>query len=200
MLKPINFAAFAPLYDAGVDLTVSLQTRHFAGAVDARVKMTDRLALVRGELKGGRLAGLDGGVATRAWTIIFNDDGTLAETHGANLALVSEREIVRPPRHQALEGISLDTTARLAAEMGLATVERPITLYDVINADEVFITSTSFSILPVSAIDGIRISHKREVFRELLARWIEFVGFDFVAQARAGVEGLSARAAAPVAH
>ena len=40
MLKELHFGVFAPLYDHGLDLHVSLLNRHFAGAVDHRVKAT----------------------------------------------------------------------------------------------------------------------------------------------------------------
>lgn len=185
MLRKINFAGFASFYhEGGVDLSLSLTTRHFAGPVDPRVKATNRLAAVRGEMKGRRMAQDDTGSTTRAWTVVFNDDGSIAEAHGANIAIVSEGCLVRPPRYEALEGVSLETLCELARGLGLEVEERKITLYDVINADETLISSTSFSVLPVIGIDGIPLSAPRTVYTRLLRAWVDLVGFDFVAQAR----------------
>ena len=63
--------------------------------------------------------------------------------------------ILRPPRHYALEGISLETLCELGKAQGLTVEERPLSLYDLVNADEVMITSTSSCALPVVSLDGI---------------------------------------------
>lgn len=187
LLQPINFAAFGELYDSGVDLSVSLTTRHFTGANDPRVKSTNRLAAVRGELKGLRMGVAEGRQPAefRAWTIIFTDDGFVAEAHAANLCIVTEGSLVRPPRYELLEGVTLDTVCELAAELGLTVEERRLKLYDLINADETYICTSSFQLLPVAAIDGIRLQHQgRAVYEQLLNLYKERVEFDFVAQAK----------------
>jgi branched-chain amino acid aminotransferase len=135
-------------------------------------------------LKGRRLAADDTGDATRAWTVVFDEDGSIVEAHGANLAIVNGGELVRPPRWQALEGVSLETVCELARGLGLEVAERRINDYDVINADETFICSTSFGVLPVVGLDGIALSAPRRVYAEILRGWVDLAGFDFVAQAR----------------
>jgi branched-chain amino acid aminotransferase len=180
MLKRFDFGAFAPFYDRGVDLHVSLTTQHFAGAVDPRVKAANRLAAVRAELKGRRMSHLGGG----HWTLIFNADGSVAETHGANVCLVFEGALVRPPRHEVLGGISLQTLCELAPGVGLRVEERKITLYDLLNADEVLITGSSFCVLPVASVDGIALGPQRQIYLRLLEAWIDLAGLDFVSQAR----------------
>lgn len=185
MLRKINFGAFAHFYEAGgVDLSVSLVRGHFQGPVDARVKATNRLAAVRGEMKGRRLAAEDTEETTRAWTVVFNDDGSVAEAHGANLALVEGETLVRPPRWQALEGISLETVCDICRGLDMQIEERRIAAYDIINADATFICSTSFGVLPVIGLDGIQLSARRDLYDEILRRWVDLAEFDFVAQAR----------------
>lgn len=179
MAEGIDFADYAAFYERGVDLQVSLLTLPFGGPLDPRLKAGNRLANMRAHLKAGRMSSQGGG----HWTVVFNADGSIAETNTANLFIVAEGQIVQPPRHEILGGISLKTTCDLAKSMGIEVVERKITLYDLINADETFITSTSFSILPVASIDGIRLMRKAVVGPRLLAAWIEHVHLDFVAQA-----------------
>jgi branched-chain amino acid aminotransferase len=187
LLQKINFGAFASLYDTGVDLGISLATRHFSGATDRRVKSTNRLAATRGELKGVRMAQAEGRHPAdfRAWTIVFADDGFVAEAHGANLFVVNDRRISRPPLYECLEGLTLDTVCELGRKMGLDVEERRLTLYDLINADETFICTASFQLLPVAAVDGIVLTHQtRDVYSKLMELYIELAGIDFVAQAK----------------
>ena len=61
--------------------------------------------------------------------------------------------------------------------------ERPLSLYDLVNADEVMITSTSSCALPVVSIDGISLPGGSNVYRKTLELWRELVQFDFVQQA-----------------
>jgi branched-chain amino acid aminotransferase len=179
-LRRIPFSAFAPLYERGVDLQVSLLTLPYGGPVDPRVKSASRLANARADLKAERTRPAGGGY----WCLMFNADGTIAETNAANIALMANGRLLIPPRHQALQGISLETLCELATRNGVEVDERPITFYDVADADEVFISATSFSLLRVVAVDGIEVGRSREWFDRLLAAWIELAEFDFVAQAR----------------
>jgi branched-chain amino acid aminotransferase len=187
LLQRLNFGAFAGLYETGVDLGISLTMGHFAGANDRRVKSTNRLAAIRGELKGMREAEAEGrGTGDfRAWTIVFSDDGFVAEAHGANLFVVNGNRLTRPPRWECLDGLTLDTTCELAAEMGLEIEERRLTVYDLINAEGTFITTASFQVLPIAAVDGIRITHQgRDFYDELMKRYIQLAGIDFIQQAK----------------
>ena len=161
--------------------------------MDPRVKAANRLANTRPELKGERMSERGKG----HWTVILNPDGSISETHSANLAIVSEGRLVVPPRHQALGGISLATMRELAGELGIPVDERPVTTYDIINADETFITATSFSILPVVGLDGIPLRDGREAYSRLQQAWKDLVGIDFVAQAleRAGAPRAEGQAA-----
>ena len=179
-LRPVYFSSFASFYETGVDLHVSMLTLPFAGPLDPRLKAANRLANTRAELKGERMRRLGKG----HWTLIFNADGSIAETHSANLCIVSGGRVVMQPLDEALGGISLETVAELAGAAGLDVVERRLRVYDVLNADETILTATSFSLLPVAGLDGIPLSDRREVYERLLHAWIDLVGFDFVGQGR----------------
>jgi branched-chain amino acid aminotransferase len=179
-LRPVPYAAFARYYEKGINLHSSLLTTSFAGPMDPRAKAANRLANTRAELKGERMRELtDRG----HWTVMFNADGTIAETHGANLALVVDGRVVIPPVHQMLGGISLETLCELAESLGIAVQERTITIYDIINADETILTATSFSLLPVNGLDGIPLNDHRAVYSKLADAWKELVGIDFMQQA-----------------
>ena len=104
---------------------------------------------------------------------------------------------MRPPRHYALEGISIETVCELAREQGLAIEERPITVYDLVNADETMLTSTSFCALPIVSIDGIPLPGGGNVYTTTLELWKDLVGFDFVEQAENAARGAGSSTAGP---
>jgi branched-chain amino acid aminotransferase len=74
----------------------------------------------------------------------------------------------------------------LAGDLGMEVVEKDLTLYDAYNADEAFWTTTSYCILPISAIDGRRIgrNYPGPCAEKLLDAWSDMVGVDIVGQAR----------------
>ena len=184
-LRPLQFDTFGPLYDGGgIDLEVSLLTRHFAGAMDHRVKATSRGAWTRAEHKTTRANQQDPTPGQSTMTVIFNDDGSIAEAVVANLCIVEGDRLVRPPRYDALEGVSLKTLCEIAETLGMGVEERKLGLYDFINADASFVTATSFSLLPALSIDGIALDVDRDLYTKLLRGWIDLAGFDFVGQAQ----------------
>ena len=182
IVRPLNFKAFGLLYEEGVDLGVSLLTRAMTGPLDPRVKSTGKLAYSRAERKAARMSSAHA-LGAKAWTALFHDDGSFSEASGANICAVVGDRILRPPRHYALEGISLETLCELGEAQGLTVEERPLTFYDLVNADETMITSTSFCALPVVSIDGIALPGGNDVYRRTLELWRELVQFDFVQQA-----------------
>jgi len=72
----------------------------------------------------------------------------------------------------------------LAAKLGIPFVERDLQVYSVINADEAFLASTPYCLMPVTRINGVAIGDGRPgpVLRRLLEAWNELVGLDIYAQ------------------
>src|SRR5229473_1557675 len=84
-----------------------------------------------------------------------------------------------------LQGVSRAMVFDLARELAIPIVEEDLQPYDVYTADEVFFTSTSPCVLPVTRVDRrpIGAGAPGPVARRLLATWSEIVGVDIVAQA-----------------
>jgi hypothetical protein len=61
-------------------------------------------------------------------------------------------------------GVSRQTAIDLAREEGLSLREADIDLYDAYNADEIFLTSTSLCICPVTKVNGVAIGPKGQVW------------------------------------
>ena len=51
-------------------------------------------------------------------------------------------EVLSPPANAILGGVSLQVVRELCAELGIGFVERPLGVYDCLNAEEALLTST----------------------------------------------------------
>jgi branched-subunit amino acid aminotransferase/4-amino-4-deoxychorismate lyase len=112
--------------------------------------------------------------------------GFITETTTANVVLVDPGgNLVTPPRHKVLPGISLAALAELAGKLGLSLSERDVRVEDLLAADEVWITATSNCMLPVARINGQPVGSGQPgmLFQRLIAAWSQEVGLDIVAQA-----------------
>jgi branched-chain amino acid aminotransferase len=120
-----------------------------------------------------------------AWALLLDLDGNVTEYTSGNFFMVRKGSLITPFERNALGGISREAVIELAEELGIPCREADITPYDVYNADEAFITSTSKCILPVGRLNGIRIGQKipGPVTNRLLETWSARVELDIVEQA-----------------
>src|SRR5205823_400528 len=92
-----------------------------------------------------------------AIALLLDLDGNLTETSGANFMIVERGTIVAPTTANTLPGVSRAMVIGLAAKLGIPFVERDLQVYSAINADEAFLTSTPYCVMPVTRINGIAI-------------------------------------------
>ena len=123
-------------------------------------------------------------VAPDAIALLLDLDGNVTETSGANFLMVEGGTILSPTLRNTLPGISRATVIELAAKLGIPFVERDIQVHSVINADEAFLASTPYCLLPVTKINDVTIADGQPgpVYRQLMAAWNELVGLDIAAQ------------------
>ena len=101
-----------------------------------------------------------------------------------NIFTVSGGTIYTPKTQNVLGGISRETVIDLAKDSGLNLVEKDIEVYEAINSDEMFLTSTSLCICPVSYFNGKKIGSNTfgPITTKLIDLYQNFVSFDFVGQ------------------
>jgi branched-chain amino acid aminotransferase len=111
-------------------------------------------------------------------------DDKVAECPGSNLCALVDDEHLICTTDESLPGISQHFVAELAAEMGLHVMWDELTVRDIINAEEVFLTATPFCMFWASHLEGRPIGGggRGPVFDELMNRWSERVGLDIVGQ------------------
>lgn len=88
--------------------------------------------------------------------VIYHCNGVVSESSRSNIFMVKDGEVVTP-KSNILLGVTRKQVLSLADQAQV----RDISLTEILNADEVFMTSTTKRILPVNQIDGTLIKDGR---------------------------------------
>lgn len=85
--------------------------------------------------------------------VLYFKNNIITEFPRSNVFIVTKDNKLVTPAHQVLAGITRKNVLRLAAEL-ITTEERDITVDELMNASEVFLTSTTKKVLPIVKIDN----------------------------------------------
>lgn len=135
----------AEAYDQGIALALVDVVRNPAGALDPAVKsgnyLNNILALRQALSQGADEA------------IMCNTDGNISEGASSNVFIVDGGTLRTPPIEAGiLHGITRSKILEIAAELGVPIRDTDLTPADVLQADEVFISSSIREILPVAKV------------------------------------------------
>ena len=172
------FRIDATAYEAGVDLLTTSIRRVPAEAVSPKPKTHDRLNNVLADIEARRRD-------RRARALLLDTRGNVSEGSSYNVAAVVGGAIVTP-KDNCLEGLSMKLVIELAQKIGIPARYDDLSLFDLYNASEAFISGTSNGMLPVRTVDGRRVGAdipgpvQERIWRE----WDKFVGLDTREQAR----------------
>ncbi|MFI6777291.1 aminotransferase class IV [Nocardia sp. NPDC050412] len=108
--------------------------------------------------------------------LLLDHTGGIAETTGSNIFLVRRGELVTPPAHTFLNGITRQTVLRLAARSGIVTREIRLTPNDLVIADEVFVTGTAVGVRSVGWFRDTAFRADGILTRMLANAYIQLVG------------------------
>jgi branched-chain amino acid aminotransferase len=146
----ILYTADLPPRKGPAGLAVQVQGRHAASPL-AGVKVTSWLQNVW-MLDQTLQHGFDE-------VILLNERSEVAECTAANIFCVRNEEVTTPPLSSGcLPGVTRTTLLEIAKDSGLIIREASISIPDLIGAEEVFITSTTREVQPVSQIDHQQIA------------------------------------------
>jgi len=175
---PLPFKARAHYYRDGIDVAVPSIRRTAPDALTPRAKTHNYLNLLVADQEVRRQN-------PKAWAILLDHNGNLAEGIGSNIFIVDGGVVYTPQDQYVLCGISRETAIDEARKAGIQVVKKDIDLYDAYNAEEAFITSTSFCVCPVRSINGKPMRQKGipgPVTQRIIDGYVKLVNFDFVAQ------------------
>ncbi len=90
---------------------------------------------------------------------ILIKDGMALEGAASNLFIVMKGKIITPPKsNQLLPGVTRDLVLELAEVNGIPFKERPVMKQELLNAQEIWLTSSTREILPVTKLDNERVN------------------------------------------
>jgi branched-subunit amino acid aminotransferase/4-amino-4-deoxychorismate lyase len=119
-----------------------------------------------------------------ASALLLDLEDCLTETNTANFFIVHAGAIISPTERNILPGHSRKMVRELAEKRQLSFIERDIVLSEALTADEAFLSSTPYCLMPVTRINGVSIGKGQPgpIYRSLMKTWSEEVGMDVEAQ------------------
>lgn len=177
---PVAFPAFADKYEQGERLVIT-ETRQVPGTCwPPSLKCRSRMHyyLADGEARQ---------VDPHARALLLDQHGYISEASTANFVLYRKSVgLLSPPREHILPGVSVATLEQLMQPLGVPLVSRELTVEEIWDADEAFLSSTSPCLIPVTAVNGRSIGNGQPgpLFRQAIHAWSQHVGVDIVGQAK----------------
>jgi branched-chain amino acid aminotransferase len=94
--------------------------------------------------------------------VLLNRQGQVAEGSGENLFMVKNGKVITNDAEASiLMGITREAILEIAGDLGLPLEIRPMSVADVMSADEVFFTGTAVEVTPVREVDNKKIGTGR---------------------------------------
>jgi branched-chain amino acid aminotransferase len=135
-------------HERGVALAVSRRQSVPAAVLDASIKTTSRLAAVLARREAARSGAFE--------AALLDADGHLTEGTTSNLFLVRAGRLLTPAIDgNALPGVTRAVVLEVACALAIPVDERPLPVALLREADEIFLTNTSWEVLPVTSVDGV---------------------------------------------
>ena len=188
IVEPLPLARFAPYCEEGIHVVAPSVRSTALSGLDPKLKATSRLNMVLADLESKQ-------TDPEALTLLLDEQGNIAEVLYGNVFVVRNGKIRTPGGRGILEGITRGTTMELARGAGFEVTEAELQPYDLYTADEAFVTTTSYCVLPVRMLNGSPVGNEvpGAVTRRVLEAWNDLAGLDIAGQMRA----CAARAEAP---
>jgi len=101
-----------------------------------------------------QMALFEAGERGAEWAVLADQDGYLAEAAGANIFAVIDGTVVSPDSG-CLHGLTRQSVFDLCNELGLPATLKRVHADEFRAAQEVFMTTTAGSIMPVRSVDGV---------------------------------------------
>ena len=176
-IDPIDFQRYSPQFQDGAHVIIPKTRGYSPTALDPKIKHYSRLNFVMAELETTD-------VDPEAFPLLLDDQGNIGESIGANFFVVTDGVLRTAGDRAILQGVSRKALLDLAAQLGIPVEEGNLQPYDVYTADEAFLSSTPFCILPVGRVDNREIGDEvpGPVTSQILSAWSETVGVDIVDQ------------------
>ena len=166
------------LFDVGINAVIPSQRAIPASLIDPKVKNRSRIHYLMANIEVSMVEG------DNNWALLLDTDNFIAEGTGDNFFMVKNGVVITPEPRNVLRGISRAYIMELCEKLDIPCIEKNIDVYDVVNADEAFMSGTPFCMLPVTSINGQSIGDGKmgQITSCLLKTWGDNVGVDIITQ------------------
>ncbi len=145
--EPTHSAEDPTSKPSGVSAVISSIRRDPVDATSHEVKSLNYLNSIL-----ARWEAIDAGVSD---AIMLDTQGFVSEATAENIFIVTKGQIATPSTDSAiLHGVTRQCVIEIAEDLGYVISERRITPFELINAEEVFMTGTLAEIVPVLKVNG----------------------------------------------
>ena len=178
--RPLPFHDWVDHYQQGAQATVVTTRQVPKNCWPAELKCRSRMQYYLADREAEA-------VSPGARAILLDQDGFVGEGSTANVvAYFSQRGLVTPRRTKVLPGVSQQVLFELAESLGIAHSEDDLPPGELASAEEIFFTSTSCCLVPVTQLDGraVGTGEPGKMFQQLLEAWSTLVKVDIARQAR----------------
>jgi branched-chain amino acid aminotransferase len=134
------------LYEKGLTLATCSVRRIPPAALSPRVKSLNYLNNILAKIEAQQAGAAEG--------VMLNEQGYIAECTGDNLFVIKNRIISTPPKNAGiLAGVTRGVVFELAEKNGIPIKEEDLTRYDILVADECFLTGTAAEVIAAVQLD-----------------------------------------------
>ncbi len=113
--------------------------------------------------------------------ILYRDENHVTEGSATNMFIVKDQKLItHPENNYILHGITRRYILYLATQLGIDFEERVYSVDELLNADEVFLTSTTSEVIPIVEIDDKKIQDGKPgpISKKLLDHYDENLKLD----------------------
>lgn len=142
-IKPLHSA---DAQEKGITAIISSVRKDRVDSTTREIKSLNYLNSILAEMEG-----IHAGVHE---VIMLDSRGVVSEAATSNIFIVKDEQLITPPPTAGLlHGVTRNRVMRLAEEIGIPLAERDVTPYELINADEAFLTGTYAEVAPIVKIN-----------------------------------------------
>lgn len=133
-------------YEIGLKVVTCATRRPTHSSLSPQVKSLNYLNNVMAKVEAQRAGAREG--------LMLNEQGYVAECTGDNVFIVKNGVLYTPPVSDGgLDGITRGVIFELAEQLGVTLEQKTMTRFDIMTADECFLTGTAAEVIPAVELD-----------------------------------------------
>ncbi len=158
------------MYENGLSLITSSYRRPNPDMLSQQVKSLNYLNSISAKLEAVQ--------QNAGEALMLNERGNVAECTGDNIFIVKNGVVITPPLTEcALGGITRHAVMDICVAEGIPCEERVMNRFDILSADECFLTGTAAEVIAATSLDGrtIGAGHAGPITKRILACYQKMV-------------------------